>query len=159
MSHDEIRIADWCETCQAKHETPGQLLADNTRRCVAMIHKVSPSAHVFAWSDMFDPSHNAHDDYYLVNGTWAGSWKGLPSSVVIVNWNPDHRKESLPFFAKSGHAQILAGYYDGPPQSIRPWLDDAKSLKVPGIKGVMYTTWGANYNDLEAFAQAAWGQK
>ena len=36
---------------------------------------------------------------------------------------------------------------------------EAKPLKAPGIKGVMYTTWAANYADLEAFAQAAWGQK
>ena len=159
MSHDEIRIANWCETCAARQETPGRLLADNTRRCVVLIRAVSPKSHLFVWSDMFDPSHNAHADYYLVNGTWAGSWEGLARDIAIVNWNQDKRKESLPFIAGRGHAQILAGYYDGLPQSIRPWLDDANSLKVPGIKGVMYTTWGANYADLEAFAQAAWGRK
>ena len=29
MSHDEMRVADWCDACQARHLTTGQLLADN----------------------------------------------------------------------------------------------------------------------------------
>ncbi len=157
LSHDEIRAANWDAACQARKMTPGQLLADNARRCVQMAEKANPKAHVFVWSDMFDPAHNAHDSYYLVNGTLADSWKGLPGSVVVVNWNFDGRKKSLPFFAGQGHAQVLAGYYDGTPDSIRTWLDDAKG--VSGIKGVMYTTWNGNYADLEAFAQAAWGTK
>lgn len=157
MSHDEIRVANWCALCQARHLTPGQMLADNVRRCIAIIRSVSPSARIYVWSDMFDPFHNAHDNYYLVNGTWAGSWEGLPPDVGIVNWNFDGRKKSLPFFAGRGHRQILAGYYDGAPDTIREWLQDAAG--VHGIDGVMYTTWMQKYDDLEAFARAAWGAK
>ena len=31
MSHDEIRVANWCRACQSRKLTPGQLLADNAR--------------------------------------------------------------------------------------------------------------------------------
>jgi hypothetical protein len=79
----------------------------------------------------------------------------LPKDAVIVNWNSGKPKESLPFFANRGLKQILAGYYDGPPDSIRRWLAAAEG--VPGVVGVMYTTWQGKYDDLEAFAKAAWG--
>jgi hypothetical protein len=154
MGHDEIRIANWCEACRARRMTPGQLLADNARRCVALIRGVRPGATVCAWSDMFDPNHNAHDHYFLVNGSWAGSWEGLPPDVVIANWDSEGRKQNMPWFAGLGHPQLLAGYYDGSPAEIRDWLADAKA--VPNLAGAMYTTWEGRYDDLEAFAKAAW---
>ncbi|MHB0997638.1 MAG: carbohydrate binding domain-containing protein [Armatimonadota bacterium] len=155
MSYDEIRVANWCDLCQARKATPGKLLADNTKRCIQIINKINPKAQLYIWSDMYDPNHNAVDNYYLVNGTWAGSWEGLTPKVTILNWNStDKRKQSMAFFAKRGHSQILAGYYDGPPDSIRSWLDDGKGIK--GIDGVMYTTWIGRYDDIDAFAKSAW---
>lgn len=156
LSHDEVRIANWCQTCRKRNLTPGQILADNLRRCVAMVRQVSPNARVFVWSDMFDPYHNAHDDYFLVNGTWAGSWEGLPRDVVVVNWNFNKRQQSLSWFAGRGNAQVLAGYRDGAPERIRAWLEDSSS--VPRVTGVMFTTWRGRYANLEAFAQTAWGR-
>ena len=111
---------------------------------------------LFVWSDMFDPYHNAVPEYYLCNGSVAGSFQGLDKSVVVVNWNYGQRAQSLPFFAGRGHKQVLAGYYDGAPATIRAWINDAHALGVP-VEGVMYTTWANNYADLETFAQAAWG--
>jgi hypothetical protein len=157
MSHDEIRVANWCAACTKRGLTPGQMLADNARKCTAIIRKSNPKAEVFVWSDMFDPNHNAHGDYYLVNGSWANSWQGLDKDVTVVNWHFGARKQSLPFFAGRGHKQILAGYYDGPVSSIKTWLEDAKG--VSGIVGVMYTTWQGDYSNLEAFSKAAWGGK
>ncbi len=157
MSHDEMRQANWCETCQKRKMTPGQLLADNVKRCTQFIREVNPKAEIFVWSDMFDPHHNAHDNYYLVNGSWAGSWQGFPQDVIIANWNFDGRKQSLPWFANLGNRQLLAGYYDDSPQRILTWLEDARAVK--GVDGVMYTTWQNRYDDLEAFAQNAWGGK
>ncbi|HID05632.1 MAG TPA: hypothetical protein EYP10_00640 [Armatimonadetes bacterium] len=152
MQHDEIRIANWCLACQRRKMTPGQLLADNVRRCVKIIRTVRPNAEIFVWSDMFDPHHNARDRYYLVNGTLEGSWEGLARDVIIVNWNFRKRHESMRWFAKRGHKQILAGYYDGNPMRIRTWLNDARNIE--GIIGVMYTTWQHKYDDLEEFARA-----
>ena len=78
---------------------------------------------------MFDPSHNAVKDFYLVNGDLAGSWEGLPQDMIIVNWNSGKPAQSLPFFAQRGHVQVLAGYYDGPPDRIRDWLAAGRNLK------------------------------
>ncbi|HLV80982.1 MAG TPA: hypothetical protein VKT32_11910, partial [Chthonomonadaceae bacterium] len=155
LSHDEIRVANWCETCLNRHLTPGQILADNVQRCVGMVRAVAPKARILIWSDMFDPYHNAHDDYFLVNGTWAGSWEGLPKDIIVVNWNFPKRGQSLPWFAGRGVAQLLAGNRDGSPERIRTWLEDAP----PSVVGAMYTTWQRRYENLEAFAKAAWEQK
>ncbi|HEU4751539.1 MAG TPA: hypothetical protein VFU47_00440, partial [Armatimonadota bacterium] len=155
MQHDEIRVANWCGLCRAQHKTPGQLLAENVRRCRQIVREVSPRARVYVWSDMFDPNHNARDDYFLVNGSWAGSWEGLQPETGIVNWYYDARSKNLPFFADRGHEQILAGYYDNGVDYTVRWLNDARGIK--GVTGVMYTTWANRYADLEKFAQAVWG--
>ncbi|GIX06828.1 MAG: hypothetical protein KatS3mg115_1231 [Candidatus Poribacteria bacterium] len=160
MSHDEIRIAGWDELERRSGKTPGQLLAENVRRCVEILRSVNPEARIYVWSDMFDPYHNATErtNYYLVNGSWAGSWEGLPPEVIVANWYFQRRRENMPFFAQRGHRQLLAGYYDGDPSRIALWIADARELNVP-LDGVMYTTWRRNYTDLEAFAQAAWGKR
>ncbi|HVT11473.1 MAG TPA: carbohydrate binding domain-containing protein [Fimbriimonadaceae bacterium] len=155
MSHDEIRAGNWDDACQAHGLDAGPLLAENASKSVQAIEKAHPGAEVYVWSDMFDPFHNAHKDYYNVRGDLAGSWKGLPKSTIIVDWYYDARMKDMPFFADLGHQQILAGYYDHDPTEIRKWLDDAKGIK--GVVGVMYTTWQNNYSDLEKFAGAAWG--
>ena len=112
MSHDEIRVANWCKACQDRKLTPGQLLADNVRRCTEILKSVNPQARIVVWSDMFDPHHNAVDSYYLVNGSLKGSWEGLSRDVIIANWNGGKARESLAFFDGRGHRQIIAGYYD-----------------------------------------------
>lgn len=153
--HDEMRCAGWDMGAMKSGKTPGQLLADQFARCYAISKKQDPNADIYVWSDMFDPNHNAHADYYMVNGTLAESWKGVPKDVVIINWNSGQAKESGKFFADQGYHQVLAGYYDGPPDAIRKW--QSKVADLPGIDGAMYTTWVGNYADLEAFAKAAWG--
>jgi hypothetical protein len=155
MQHDEIRVGNWDEACQQRHMTPGQLLADNVRKCTQIIHDISPAAKVWVWSDMFDPKHNAVDNYYLVNGTWAGSWEGLRPEVGIVNWAIHLKGANFRWFAERGHQQVLAGYYDDPKQDIAGWLKAGEGL--PGINGAMHTTWQDNYRDMEDWARAAWG--
>jgi len=151
MSHDEWRVLGWDQACQARNLTPGRIAADNARACSAILRRTAPAARIAVWSDMFDPTHNATDRYYLVNGPLAESWTGLDPATVIVNWNGGRAAESLRFFAKRGHPQIIAGYYDAGAASIRPWLEAAKG--VEGVIGTMYTTWVQNYTDLEAFAR------
>jgi hypothetical protein len=151
MSHDEIRCLNWCDACRRRGLTPGQILADNVRTCAAILRATNPGGRIYVWSDMFDPNHNARDDYYLVNGTLAGSWEGLDRDVVIVPWHFAKRAESLRFFADRGHEQIIAGYYDAAPERIRDWLSAARQVR--GVTGVMFTTWKRNYDDLERFAE------
>jgi hypothetical protein len=156
MSHDEIRAGNWDTACQAHGLDAGALLADNARKSFNAVQKAHAGAEVYVWSDMFDPFHNAHKDYYNFRGDLTGSWKGLPTSTIIVDWLYSARKQDMPFFADAGYRQILAGYYDHDPSEIRKWLDDSKGIK--GVVGVMYTTWVNNYSDLEKFASAAWGK-
>jgi hypothetical protein len=150
MQHDELRVANWCQACQSRKLTPGQLLAENARRCVKLIKEVSPEARVIVWSDMFDPNHNAVKDYYLVNGTIARSWEGLDRSVWIANWNGGKAKASLDFFAGRGHSQVIAGYYDSD-DSFSGW--DSAARGVSGVSGFMYTTWQNRYDDLEQYGK------
>lgn len=151
MSHDEIRVANWCKACQARGMTPGGLLADNARRCVEILKQLNPRVRIVVWSDMFDPNHNAVDHYYLVNGTLKDSWEGLSPDVIVANWNSGKAKESLNFFAGRGHFQILAGYYDDGVGSFRDW--DQARAGVPKVIGFLYTTWQQKYGDLETYGR------
>jgi hypothetical protein len=160
MNHDEIRCANWDLSCQQRGLTPGQLLADNVARCTQMIRNNAPNADIYVWSDMFDPFHNAgQEPYYLVNGSWRGSWEGLDARIIIMNWYAEPAPANNKWFAERGHRQMLAGYYDkGPGHFYDPeWLE--KTREVPGIIGVMYTPWSKGYEDIEAWAEAVWGGK
>ena len=155
MEHDEIRVLGWDDACTGTHLDSGALLAANVRVCTQIMKEINPSASLYVWSDMFDPNHNAHDHYYLVKGNLAGSWEGLDPSVTIANWNAEHADKSRPWFANRGHHQLLAGYYDAPPERMLEWLKVAQG--VPNIDAVMYTTWENHYDDLERFAQIVRG--
>jgi hypothetical protein len=157
MQHDEIRCQGWDDSCVKRNLTPGQILADNTRRCTEIIRKAAAGKPIYVWSDMYDPTHNAKPagHYYLVkgDGPWSGAWEGLDKDVTVVNWHlfERDRAEALKHFAGRGHKQILAGYYDAPPERMRPWLEEAAA--VTGVVGAMYTTWKRQYDDLEKFAE------
>jgi hypothetical protein len=157
LSHDEIRVAGWSQPEMASGKTSGELLAENVRRCVAIVKEVNPDAKLCIWNDMFDPHHNARDQFYLVRGDLAGSWEGLSKDMTIINWNSGEAEKSLPFFAQRGHRQVLAGFYDAPPERIKPWLAAGKD--TGSIRGVMYTTWQSDFSQLEKFAEAAWGKR
>ena len=150
MSHDEIRVLNWCRACRDRNLSPGAILAANARDCVRILKEVNPTGKIYVWSDMFDPNHNAHDGYYLVRGDLAGSWEGLPSEVIILPWYYEKRAESAKWFAARGHRMVFAGYYDAPVGQVADWL--AVGRGTTGFLGVMYTTWKQDYSNLEAFA-------
>src|ERR1043166_1910269 len=151
MSHDEIRVLNWCGACQKRNLDAGSLLADNVRTCTKILREVNPGGRIYVWSDMFDPNHNAHKDYYLVRGDLTGSWEGLDKGVTIVPWYFEKRAASLKFFAERGHHQVIAGYYDHKPEQIADWLSAAKPFT--GIDGVMYTTWRHDFQNIERFSE------
>ena len=152
MSHDEIRILNHCGACEARHLTPGQILAENVKQCAAILREVNPGGKIYVWNDMFDPNHNAKEkNYYLVKGSLLNSWDGLDKDVIILPWYFEKRAESLKFFADRGNKQVIAGYYDANPAKVKDWLAAAKG--VQGVVGVMYTTWKNNYSDMEAFSK------
>jgi hypothetical protein len=158
MSHDEMRVMNQCALCQSKNMTPGQLLAWNVKQAAQIIRDVRPDAEIWVWSDMFDPMHNAVDQYYAVNGTLKGSWEGLDKDVGIVNWHGGLMGKNCQFFADRGLRQILSGYYDGDEDGsgIAKWVEATKD--IPGVVGAMYTTWEDKYGAMDAWAEKAWGK-
>lgn len=153
LSHDEIRVTGWDRDAEESKKTPGERLAANVKKCVEIVRAANPTARVAVWSDMFDPHHNAVDNYYLVNGPWKGSWEGLPKDAIIANWNSGKAAQSLKFFADRGHPQVLSGFYDSPGlKGFTNWDEAAKG--VPGVVGFMYTTWRADFGRLEAYGTA-----
>lgn len=150
MNVDEIRVAGWEEGDKA----PSQMLADYTTKAIDILRKLSPDATIYTWSDMYTPFHNAREldgdrYYYLVNGSWAGSWETLPSDVVIMAWSARSR-DAIAWFADKGHKQVLCGYYDGDmKRNIMRWMGVAEGAE--GVLGMMYTTWQNNFTDMEEF--------
>lgn len=158
MSHDEYRVMGWTESNIAQlppGSTPADILTHNAKHCTEQIRAKSAQGRILVWSDMFDPYHNAVDNYYLVNGSLKGA--EVPAEVMIVNWNFGKRVESVKHFAKRGHLQIIAGYYDAKPDQIIRWLDTVVEEKINTVDGVMYTTWNRNFSDLEEFAKIVKG--
>jgi hypothetical protein len=150
MSHDEMRVCNWDVSCTKRNLTSGEIFADNVRTCIRILRDVSPKAQIYVWSDMFDPNHNAHDNYYLARGGMDRTWEGLDPDVIVATWFYDKRAESLEWFSSRGHRTLIAGYYDQKPERARDWLDAAKGSK--GTIGIMYTSWYDKYEDLEKFA-------
>jgi len=99
---------------------------------------------------MLDPNHNAHGDYYLVEGDFTGSWRHVPKDLTIVCWYYEKRVESLGFFSSHGFRTLAGAYYDGDTlDNPRGWLDVLN--KTPKAEGIMYTTWRNKYDLLAPF--------
>jgi len=150
MSHDEMRVCNWDSSCTRRNLTSGEIYADNVRTCIRILRDLSPTSRIYVWSDMFDPNHNAHDNYYLARGGMDRTWEGLDPDVIVATWFFDKRDESLTWFSSRGHRTLIAGYYDQKPERARDWLDAARKAK--GTIGIMYTSWYDKYEDLEKFA-------
>ncbi len=150
MAFDEIRVLNWDESCARRGLSPARIVAESAREAIRILREVNPGGEIYTWSDVFDPYHNAHDHYCLVRGDLTGTWEGLDRDVIIANWYFDRREENMPWFAARGHRQLIAGYYDKMPERARDWLETAR--KIPGVVGIMYTSWYDNYQDLEVFA-------
>jgi hypothetical protein len=99
---------------------------------------------------MLDPNHNAHDNYYLVDGDFTGSWLHVPRDLVVSCWHFDKRDLSMKFFADLGFRTQAAAYYDGDTlDNVKGWLDTCN--RTPACRGIMYTTWRNKYGLLPDF--------
>jgi hypothetical protein len=150
LSMDEIREGGSCEACTKRKMTMGEILGDCITRQVQILRRVNPQAEVFCWSDMLDPNHNAHGDYYLVQGDFTGSWKHVPKDLRIVCWYYQKRKASLAHFSGLGFQTLAGAYYDGGTlENPKGWLEAL--AHTPGALGIMYTTWQNKYALLGPF--------
>ena len=150
LSMDEIRAAGSCRACKDRGLSMAEVLGDCITKQVGILKGVNPEAEVLIWSDMLDPHHNAHGDYYLVEGDFAGSWKHVPKDLIIVCWYYEKRSESLPFFSSLGFRTLAGAYYDGDTlENPKGWLEALD--RTPKAIGIMYTTWQDKYDLLAPF--------
>jgi len=157
LSMDEIRAGGACRACKERGMTMAQILGDCITKQVRLIRNVNPDAEILIWSDMLDPNHNAHDNYYLVDGDFTGSWNYIPRDLVIVCWYYNKRVESLRFFSSLGFRTLAGAYYDGDTlDNPRGWLEVLD--KTPEACGIMYTTWRNKYELLAPFGDLVSGK-
>jgi hypothetical protein len=163
LGYDEMRQVNSCALCRSKNMTAGQLLAWNVQQTWATVGSTIAGP-AYVWSDMFDPYHNAIPAYqyvYPVEGDLTGSWLGLQPGFIIMNWNLGNLTESLGWFAgtQAGEPQsfqeIIAGYYDSGDGAGSATSELQSATGIPGVIGMMYTTWEGDYSQMGAFATAA----
>lgn len=160
LGYDEIRQMNSCASCRGRKLTAGQLLAWSVGETARVYSSVASGRPLYIWSDMFDPKHNGHDNYFTVEGDLSGASRGIPSNLTVLNWNLGQLRESLLWFSgrqarqSVAHPQVIAGYYDtgNGASAVRQELESASG--VPGVQGFMYTTWNDDYSQLAPFAQA-----
>lgn len=148
LGMDEIRMGGTCRACAGRNM--GELLGECVTKHADIIHRYLPDAKVYVWSDMFDPNHNAHGKYFLVNGDFTGSWQHVPKDLVMAVWGGEPREKSLQFFHEQGFHTLVACYYDVDTlDDVKGWMKIAQS--IPDVQGFMYTPWTKKYDLLPAF--------
>lgn len=148
LNMDEIRMGGTCRACAGRNM--GELLGECITKQAQILRRHNPGAQVYVWSDMLDPNHNAHGDYYLVQGDFTGSWRHIPKDLVIAVWGGAPREKSLRFFAQEQFPILVACYYDADDLSeVKAWLGLAQ--QTSGVRGFMYTPWQKKYGLLGGF--------
>jgi hypothetical protein len=143
LNMDEVRMGGNCAACRGRDM--GELLGGCVTKQVEILRRYIPELEVCVWSDMLDPHHNAHGDYYLVEGDYTGSWEHVPRDLTIAVWGGKPREESLRFFEEQGFHTLIAGYYDAPDlEGVKAWLRLARERET--VTGFMYTPWRKSYD-------------
>ena len=156
LSIDEVRMGGTCEACRGKNM--GELLGSCITRQVEILRRHLPGVEIYAWSDMLDPNHNAHGDYFLVDGDFSGSWNHVPKDLVVAAWGRKPRPESMSFFADQGFRIFVACYYDADDLAdVRRWIELAQ--QTPNVTGFMYTPWRKKYALLPEFGDLISGHE
>jgi hypothetical protein len=156
LSMDEVRAGGTCEACRARGLSMAEILGDCITRQTEMLRDVNPEADVLVWSDMLDPNHNAHGDYYLVDGDFTGSWNFIPRDLGIMCWYYARRRASLAHFSELGFRTVAGAYYDGDTlENPIGWLEALE--ETPNAYGIMYTTWQSKYALLADFGDLVSG--
>ena len=148
LNMDEIRMGGTCQAC--KGHNMGELLGECVTKTAGILRDHIPSVEIYIWSDMFDPNHNAHGKYYLVDGDFTDSWTHVPKNLIMAVWGGEPRAASLKFFADQGFRTLVSCYYDAPDlKDVEGWLDIARQTRK--VRGFMYTPWEKKYELLGDF--------
>lgn len=155
LNMDEVRMGGTCVACRGKDMA--KLLGECITKQVQILRRHNPNAEIYIWSDMLDPNHNAHGDYYLVEGDFTGSWNHVPKDLIIAVWGGAPREKSLKFFSEQGFRTLVACYYDANNlDTTKGWLQLAK--QTPNVRGFMYTTWERKYALVPEFGDLVAGK-
>src|SRR5664279_1563623 len=100
LNMDEIRMGGTCQACRGRNM--GELLGECITKEAEILRSYVPSLEIYIWYDMLDPNHNAHGNYYLVDGDFTGSWEHVPKNLIMAVWGGEPRPASLNFFAGRG---------------------------------------------------------
>ncbi len=150
LNMDEIRMGGTCAAC--RNRDMAALLGECITKQVAILRRHMPGVEVYIWSDMLDPHHNAHGDYYLVDGDFTGSWNHVPKDLIIAVWGGAPRAKSLQFFEEQGFRTMIACYYDAANlDGVRAWMRLARGHR--NVTGFMYTPWRKSYDLLGQFGE------
>lgn len=142
---DEIRAGGSCGSCRSSGKDQAHILGDCVSRLRGIIKELTPNAEIYIWHDMFDPKHNAVDNYCLAKTTYRNAWRYLPKDIIVSVWGAARRVGSLKFFAKEGFRTQGACFYDIDKEAdLRVWVDMCKA--TDGCVGLMYTTWKRDYS-------------
>jgi hypothetical protein len=148
LNVDEIRMGGTCHACRGRNM--GELLGECVTKTAEILRNYAPSLEIYVWSDMFDPNHNAHGNYYLVDGDFTGSWDHVPKNLIMAVWGGEPREASLKFFSGRGTRTLVACYYDADDlKDVEGWLRIAAT--TPKVRGFMYTPWQKKHSLLPAF--------
>ena len=148
LNMDEIREGGTCQACRGRNM--GELLGECITKTASILRNYAPSLEIYCWSDMLDPNHNAHGNYYLVDGDFTGSWEHVPRNLIMAVWGGEPREASLKFFSGRGTRTLVSCYYDADDlKDVEGWLKIAAT--TPKVRGFMYTPWEKKYALLPAF--------
>lgn len=143
LGTDEYRTGASCATCKGTQKTAGQLLGECVTEYADIVQEAtSNGVEVLVFGDMFDPNHNAHDDYFLVEGSLDESWEWLDEDIVVVPWYYPIRDASLAHFSTHGFYQIGSVSIPSDPlqwKRVDRWRTSIEG--VEGTKGLLYVTW------------------
>ena len=104
LGTDEIRMGGTCAACRGKDMA--KLLGECITKQEQIIHKYLPDCKVMVWSDMLNPNQNAVDHYYLVQGSFVGSWKYVSKDLEIAVWGGAPEPKSLEVFCRPGFCDV-----------------------------------------------------
>jgi hypothetical protein len=148
LNMDEVRMGGTCRACSGRNM--GELVGECVTKQAQILRRHNPGAQIYVWSDMFDPNHNAHGNYYLVKGDFTGSWQHVPKDLVMAVWGGEPREKSVRFFAQEKFPMLIACYYDAEDlKDVKAWLK--LSQQSSRVRGMMYTPWEKKYGLLGDF--------
>ena len=150
LSYDEVRTGGGCTDCRRIGDM-AHIYAACVKRSMAIIRRHRPDAEIMIWNDMVDP-------FYMNDGganagmysSMKGVWDLLPPDLGIGYWTYGTREKGMAFFSGQGRHLLVCAYYDE--KVLKRSLDWADlAVRTPGVIGIVYCTWGENWELLGAF--------